>query len=100
MNIEMWLRNVSLKSKQQQWKYIYVVIIKTGHNEWYELLLLLIVDVYFVTNDVYVKCHYNEKLLKYFISKQWKGSMKWLILHKKNLYMSQHVCSIKICMRK
>lgn len=71
------------KSKQQQWKYIYVVIIKTGHNEWYELLLLLIVDVYFVTNDVYVKCHYNVKLFKYFISKQWKGSMKWLILHQK-----------------
>lgn len=66
------------KSKQQQWKYIYVVFIKTGHDEWYELLFSLnFFYVYFVTNDMYVKCHYNEKLLTYFISKndkvQWNG---------------------------
>lgn len=30
------------KTKQQQWKYIDVVIIKTGHIEWYELLVSLI----------------------------------------------------------
>lgn len=69
------------KSKQLQWKYIYVVIINTGHNELYELLLSLIIYVYFVTNDMYVKCHYDEQLLTYLISKQWKGSMKWVILH-------------------
>lgn len=69
------------KSKQQQWKYIYVGTIKTGHYDWYELLLSLIFYVYFVTNDMYAKCHYNEQLLAFFISKQWKGSMKWLILH-------------------
>lgn len=69
------------KSKQQQWKYIYVVIINTCHNERYELLLSLIFYVYFVTNDMYVKCHNDEQLLTYSISKQWKGSIKWLILH-------------------
>lgn len=57
------------KWKRQQWKYLNVVIIDTGHNKWYELLLSLIFDAYFVTNDMCVKCHYNEQLLTYFISK-------------------------------
>lgn len=80
----MWLRNVSLKTKTTTMKVYLCCIYNNRPNEWYEFLFSLIFFyVYFVTNEMYVKYHYNEKLLKYFISKQWQGSMKLLILHTK-----------------